>query len=59
MTDTLLKAVYASNNGYTVWLCFDDDTPFPTLDDTKKIADRINKGLYKSKRCQAQRGFDT
>jgi hypothetical protein len=48
MIDTLLKAVYASNNGYTVWLCFDDDTPFPTLDDTKKIAE-LTRDFIKAK----------
>ncbi len=47
MIDTLLKAVYASNNGYTVWLCFDDDTPFPTLDDVKKIAELTNDFIKK------------
>lgn len=39
MLDALLKAVYADNNGYTVWLCFDNDTPPPTLDDNKKLTE--------------------
>jgi len=45
MIDTLLRAVYATNNGYTVWLCFDDNTPPPTLDDNKKIAELIKDFL--------------
>ena len=48
MIDTLLRAVFAANNGYTVWLCFDDNTQPPTLDDLKKI-EELTKDFLKEK----------
>ena len=48
MIDALLRAVFAKNNGYTVWLCFDDDTPPPTLDDLRKV-EEITKDFLKKK----------
>ena len=49
----LLQAVYAANNGYTVWLCFDDDTPPPTLDGLKRV-NELTKDFLKRQKKSAE-----